>query len=167
MKKQKYILVTIVLIVSVNLLLQAQLIPNRPWEHPSNRNADTHSKSNSNSNSKSTPPPPPEGIFEVAEIMPQFPGGEEAMLKFLSKEIVYPAAAKEANIQGRVQVSFIVGTDGTLSQIKIARSGPDPLLDEEAIRAVKKMPKWVPGKQNSNPVNVRIIIPVVFRLQKN
>lgn len=103
-------------------------------------------------------------IFDFLEEMPEFPGGEAEMMKWLGKNVVYPAIAQENNIQGRVMVGFVVEKNGTVSDVKILR-GVDPSLDKEAARVVKSMPKWKPGMQTGKPVRCRFTIPVTFRLR--
>lgn len=103
-------------------------------------------------------------IFEFLEEMPQFPGGPQAMMKWLADHVKYPAVAAENNIQGRVMVSFVVERDGSVSNVKIAR-GVDPSLDKEAIRLIESMPKWKPGMQTGKPVRCRFNIPVTFKLR--
>ena len=103
-------------------------------------------------------------IFQHVEVMPQFPGGDAALLDWLGKNIIYPTIAAEQGIQGRVSLRFVVKPDGSIGDIEIQRS-LDPSCDKEAMRAVGKMPKWIPGKQNGNPVHVYYSLPVVFRLQ--
>lgn len=95
--------------------------------------------------------------------MPQFPGGSSALFEYLSKNIQYSKAAKKNGIQGRVLVSFIVEKDGSISNAKVEKS-VEPSLDEEALRVVTAMPKWVPGKRNGVPVRVKYTVPVTFRL---
>ena len=102
----------------------------------------------------------------IPETMPQFPGGQEVMMKYLAANIKYPASAVKAKKQGRVIVTFIVQKDGSVTHAKIAKS-VDPELDAEALRIVKGMPKWTPGTQNGKPVNVKYTLPVNFSLQKN
>ena len=85
-------------------------------------------------------------IFSIVENEPEYPGGEEALYKFISKNIVYPKSAREKGIQGTVLVEFVVEKDGKLSNIKVIRSA-DPALDAEAVRVISKMPKWKPGTQ--------------------
>lgn len=102
-------------------------------------------------------------VFEVVEVMPEFPGGMGALMKYLSQNIKYPAEAHAKGIQGRVIVSFIVKKDGSIDGAKVARS-VDPYLDAEAMRVVAAMPKWEPGKQRGEAVNVRFTVPVMFRL---
>jgi len=103
-------------------------------------------------------------IFSHVEVMPQFPGGEQALMKWLSDNIVYPTIAQEQGIQGRVNLRFVVNPDGSVDKVEVIK-GLDPSCDKEAQRVVKKMPKWIPGKQNGNPVYVYYSLPVVFRLQ--
>lgn len=103
-------------------------------------------------------------VFEVVEQKPQFPGGEAALFKYLSEHIRYPAMAQENNIQGRVVVQFVVTKTGSIGEVKVIRS-KDPDLDKEAIRVVKTLPKFVPGKMNGHPVNVWFTLPVTFKLQ--
>jgi len=110
------------------------------------------------------PEPKKEEIFKSSEQMPSFPGGDAALMKFLNSHIHYPAAAEENNVQGRVIVQFVVGKDGSVSQAKIAR-GVHPALDNEALRVVRSLPKFIPGKQNGQPVSVWYTLPVQFKLQ--
>ena len=117
------------------------------------------------------PPPPPapkpevaNKVFDVVEEMPSFPGGQGALMAFLSSNIKYPVVAQENGVQGRVIVGFVVEKDGSISDVKVMRS-VDPSLDREALRVVKAMPKWKPGKQNGSAVRVKYTVPVVFRLQ--
>ena len=117
------------------------------------------------------PPPPPAPkpevatkVFDVVEEMPSFPGGQGALMQYLAGNIKYPVVAQENGVQGRVIVSFVVERDGSISDVKVARS-VDPSLDREAQRVVKSMPRWTPGKQNGQTVRVKYTVPVVFRLQ--
>ena len=102
-------------------------------------------------------------VYEVCEQMPTFPGGDAAMMKYLSENVKYPALAIKAQEQGRVVVSFTVEKDGAISDVKVARS-VTPSLDTEAVRVVKAMPKWTPGKQDGQLVRVRYNVPVSFKL---
>lgn len=104
-----------------------------------------------------------EEIFIVVEEQPEFPGGTSAMMSFISENINYPKIAYENGIQGRVITNFIVGSDGSISDVQIMR-GVDPALDKEAVRVIGSMPAWKPGKQRGQAVNVRYTLPVVFRL---
>ncbi|MBQ4449578.1 MAG: energy transducer TonB [Prevotella sp.] len=103
-------------------------------------------------------------VFEYVEQMPSFPGGDAALMRYLSKNIKYPPLAEENGIQGRVICSFVVERDGSVSDIRIKRS-VDPSLDKEAMRVVSAMPKWIPGRQNGQMVRVKYTLPVTFRLQ--
>ena len=103
-------------------------------------------------------------VFEVVEQMPSFPGGDAALMSFLSKNIHYPAIAEENGIQGRVVATFVVERDGSITDVKVVKS-IDPSLDKEAVRVLKSMPKWIPGRQNGSPVRVKYTVPVTFRLQ--
>ena len=102
-------------------------------------------------------------VYDVTETMPQFPGGQEMMMKYLAANIKYPASAVKAKKQGRVIVTFIIQKDGSVAKARIARS-VDPELDAEALRIVKAMPNWTPGTQDGKPVNVKYTIPVIFSL---
>ena len=105
-----------------------------------------------------------EEVYEVVEKMPEFPdGGMPGLMKYLSANIRYPEAAHKAGTQGRVTVQFVVGKDGSIGNVGILR-GVDPNLDAEAIRVISSMPKWKPGTQKGEPVNVRYTVPVMFRL---
>ena len=105
-----------------------------------------------------------QAIFTVVEEMPQFPGGMGEAMRFLAQNIKYPKAAQQAKIEGRVIVQFVVGKDGSVSDIQIMR-GVSPELDAEAIRVVGMMPKWIPGKQRGKAVTVKFTMPIMFRLQ--
>lgn len=103
-------------------------------------------------------------VYEVCEQMPTFPGGDAALMKYLAENIKYPVSAQKAKEQGRVVVQFIVEKDGTVTGVKTVRS-VTPALDAEAVRVIKAMPKWTPGKQGGQPVRVNYNVPVSFRLQ--
>ena len=105
-----------------------------------------------------------EKMYVVVEQMPAFPGGDAALMKYLSENIKYPEAAEKAGEQGRVVVNFIVEKDGAISNVNVVRS-VTPTLDAEAVRVIKAMPKWVPGKQDGQFVRVKYNVPVSFRLQ--
>ena len=102
-------------------------------------------------------------IFDVVEENAQFPGGDEACMKWLQEHIKYPQICIEQNVQGRVQVGFVVNRDGSIVDVKILRS-PDPNLSKEAERVVKMMPKWKPARQGNKTVRSRFNLPVNFRL---
>ena len=103
-------------------------------------------------------------IFLVVENMPEYPGGETQMYKFISKNIEYPRMAKESGISGRVFVTFVVERDGSVTDVQVLR-GIGGGCDEEAIRVIKAMPKWTPGKQRNKPVRVQYRMPIKFTLQ--
>ena len=102
--------------------------------------------------------------YDVVEVMPQYPGGQIAMMKYIMENIKYPKQAMKEGIQGRVTVSFIVEKDGRVSNVRLLRS-VQSALDKEAIRVVKSMPKWTPGKHNGKSVRVRFNLPVMFKLK--
>ena len=113
------------------------------------------------------PEPKPEvenKVFDVVEQMPSFPGGQQALMDYLSNNVKYPVVAQENGVQGRVVVSFVVEKDGSITDVKVVKS-VDPSLDKEAARVVKSMPRWIPGKQNGSAVRVKYNVPVSFRLQ--
>lgn len=102
-------------------------------------------------------------IFQIVEEMPSYPGGEKALLEYVAKNIKYPQIARETGIQGRVFVGFVVEPDGSVSNVKILR-GIGGGCDEEAMRVIKSLAKWKPGKQRGKAVRVSYQIPVVFKL---
>ena len=108
--------------------------------------------------------PEEQTIFEVVENMPDFPGGQAALMQYLAKNIKYPTIAQENGTQGRVIVQFVVNKDGSIVDAKVVRS-VDPYLDKEALRVINTMPKWKPGMQRGKPVRVKFTVPVMFRLQ--
>lgn len=102
-------------------------------------------------------------IFYIAEEMPVFPGGDRALLKFIAKNITYPEDAKETGTTGRVFLSFVINKKGFVEDVKIAR-GVDPTLDNEALRVIKLLPRWKPGKQGGKNVKVGFNVPINFQL---
>ncbi|MEA4917737.1 TonB family protein [Proteiniphilum sp.] len=121
------------------------------------------------------PPPPPlprqkveeeetDEIYKVVDEQPEFPGGLMAMNKYLNDNLRYPGIALERGLSGRVLCIFIVEKDGSINDVQVLR-GVDPSLDREAVRVVRQMPPWSPGKRSGEPVRVRITLPVNFRLQ--
>ena len=102
-------------------------------------------------------------LFSVVEVMPQYPGGQIAMMKYIMENMKYPEQAMKEGIQGQVTVRFIVEKDGSISNVRPIHS-VHTLLDKEAVRVVKSMPKWSPGKQNGKPVRVQLIVPIMFKL---
>lgn len=103
-------------------------------------------------------------VFDFVQQQPMFPGGQTALMKYLSEHTKYPVVAQENGVQGRVTVQFVVEKDGSISDVHVLR-GVDPSLDKEAVRVVKSMPRWTPGKQNGINVRVNYRVPVLFRLQ--
>ena len=103
-------------------------------------------------------------VFTSVEQMPQFPGGDAELLKWISSHIKYPAIAMENNVQGRVVVQFVVTKNGSIGEVKVVR-GKDPDLDKEAVRVVKTLPNFIPGKMNGQAVNVWYTLPINFKLQ--
>ena len=103
-------------------------------------------------------------VFDVVEQMPSFPGGPSALMQYLSSNIKYPVVAEENGVQGRVVCTFVVEKDGSITDVRVVKS-VDPSLDKEAVRVVKSMPRWIPGKQNGSAVRVKYTVPVTFRLQ--
>lgn len=103
-------------------------------------------------------------VYTVAEQPPEFPGGTDSMMKYIFRNLEYPPEAKEAGIQGRVVIRFVVNKDGTLSDIYVVKS-PHKSLETAAINVVKGMPKWKPGKQNGKTVRVQYMLPITFRLE--
>ena len=106
-----------------------------------------------------------EVIFMVVESMPEFPGGQQALFKYLGENVKYPVIAQENGIQGRVVCQFVVNKDGSIVDVVVVRSSGDASLDKEAVRVINSMPKWKPGKQRGKPVRVKYTVPVNFRLQ--
>ena len=104
-----------------------------------------------------------DSIYQQVDVMPEFPGGEKAMMQFVVDNVTYPQSAKDKNIQGKVYVSFVVEKDGSVDQVKVMRSIGGG-CDEEAVRVVKAMPKWVPGKKDGKNVRVNYVLPFVFKL---
>lgn len=129
-----------------------------------------------NPSSKMPPPPSPSanssgnsgdssGIYKFVEQMPRFPGGEDALMKYLHDHIHYPKAARENGIKGTVVVQFVVNPDGSLSNIKTDGAQKGGGLEEESIKVVKQMPHWIPGKQDGKKVAVQYALPIRYKLQ--
>lgn len=102
-------------------------------------------------------------VFDIVEEMPSFPGGQGAMNSYIGNNLQYPERAQKNGIQGRVIIKFVVEKDGSISNVEVNRS-VDPDLDNEAMRVIKSMPKWNPGKQNGTEVRVYYNLPMTFRL---
>ena len=103
-------------------------------------------------------------VYDVVEQLPEYPGGMMAMMEYLQTNMTYPKDAEKQKVEGRVLVMFVVETDGSVSDVKVARN-VFPSLDEEAVRVVEAMPKWIPGKEKGKAVRVKYTLPVVFRLK--
>ena len=104
-----------------------------------------------------------ETIFVIVENMPEFPGGDLALRKYIAENVKYPEIAKENGLSGKVFVAFVINLRGEVENVKIAR-GVDPALDKEAIRVVQNLPKWKPGSQRGKPVKVSYTVPINFQL---
>ena len=103
-------------------------------------------------------------VYDVVEVMPQFPGGQVELLNFLSDNVKYPADAEKKKIEGRVIATFVVDKDGSITDAEIVRS-VYPSLDAEALRVINAMPKWVPGRHRGSPVRVKYTVPLTFSLK--
>jgi len=122
-------------------------------------------------NEQTPPPPPPpviendeeDVVFMVVEKMPQYPGGDEELFKYLATNIKYPSDAKEQNIEGRVICQFVINRDGSVSDVVVVRSIA-PSLDAEAVRVISAMPNWTPGEQRGQTVRVKYTLPINFKL---
>ena len=106
-----------------------------------------------------------QSVYDEVEVMPEFPGGMQAMIEFIQTNIKYPKDATKQEVGGRVMVMFVVETDGSLSNVRVARK-VFPSLDAEAVRVVKSMPKWKPGKEKGRLVRVNFTMPIVFSVKK-
>ena len=106
-----------------------------------------------------------QNVYDVVEQMPEFPGGMPAMIEFLQTNLNYPKDAKKQNVGGRILVMFVVEADGSISNVRVAKK-VFPSLDAEALRVVKAMPKWNPGKEKGKPVRVNFSLPIVFSPKK-
>ena len=103
-------------------------------------------------------------VFDVVEKMPEYPGGQAALFEYLSTNVKYPADAEKQKIQGRVLVTFVVNTDGSITDIEVVRKA-FPSLDAEAVRVISGMPKWIPGEQKGQKVRVKYTVPLSFNLR--
>ena len=103
-------------------------------------------------------------VFDVVEKMPEYPGGQAALFEYLSKNVKYPEDAAKKKIEGRVLVTFVVNTDGSITDIEVVKKA-FPSLDAEAVRVISGMPKWVPGEQKGQKVRVKYTVPLSFRLK--
>ena len=107
----------------------------------------------------------PDAVLTLVEEMPEFPGGSQALFAYMGKQTRYPEDAEEAGVQGKVFLSFVVEMNGSISNVQVLR-GAYPSLDQEAIRVVKAMPKWNPGRQNGKPCRTKYNLPFAFVLAK-
>ena len=103
-------------------------------------------------------------VFDVVEKMPEYPGGQAALFEYLQKNVKYPADAEKKKVEGRVLVTFVVNTDGSITDIEVVRK-TFPSLDAEAVRVISGMPKWKPGEQKGKKVRVKYSVPLIFRLK--
>ncbi len=104
-------------------------------------------------------------VFTMVEQMPEFPGGQEALFRYIKENLHYPPTLKEEGIQGRAICSFVINTDGSICCAETAKSTGNALLDREAILLIKSMPAWTPGSQNGKPIRVKYTVPIVFKIQ--
>jgi TonB family protein len=102
-------------------------------------------------------------VYILVDVMPEFKGGTEALMKYLGNNVKYPKEAKENKIEGKVLIGFIIDTKGNIKEVNIIKTA-DELLDAEAVRVIKTMPKWKPGKQDGKKVNVKFVLPIAFKL---
>jgi len=107
----------------------------------------------------------PEPPIEFAQQMPQYPGGDTELIRYIGNSLRYPTIAAESGIEGRVVLRFVVGKDGSVSDVQVVKT-LDPLCDKEAMRVVKSMQRWIPGMQNGRPVSVYYTLPILFKLQR-
>ncbi|HIZ25858.1 energy transducer TonB [Barnesiella sp. An55] len=109
-------------------------------------------------------PTTPDSVYEVAEVMPEFPGGTQALYQTIAQNLKYPQNAIDGHIEGRVVLQFVVDKEGKIGHIQVVRS-IDKMLDQAAIDVVRTLPDWKPGMQDGQPVNVRYTLPIAFKLQ--
>lgn len=144
---------------------QEETIHTTPQTPVQSNNAKQSQNNISSFNAEAKPEPvKTEKVFDVVEEMPSFPGGASGLLAYLNENIKYPVVAEENGIQGRVIVTFVVEKDGSITDVKVVKS-VDPSLDKEAVRVIRNMPRWKPGKQSGSAVRVKYTTPVTFRLQ--
>ena len=120
--------------------------------------------SNENKSTKTVPVKDDAGVYKMVEQRPEFPGGMNALMQFIGKNLKYPSSAVAAGIQGRVVCQFIVSAEGKVKDVKVIQ-GLSPELDAEAVRLIESMPDWIPGEQNGEKVNVYYTIPIRFKLE--
>ena len=102
--------------------------------------------------------------FDYVDVQPQFPGGEHGLINFINETREYPYHAYKNKVQGRVLCSFIIGTDGRVSNVRVIRGASDEALNREAMRVIGEMPRWTVGKVGGRAVPVRVVLPIAFRL---
>ena len=103
-------------------------------------------------------------LITIVESVPEFDGGIEALYKYLGENIVYPEVAKKDSIQGKVILQFIVDSDGSIRDVVVVKSSGNSLIDTEAIRVVRAMPKWIPKKEKGQPVRSKYTLPIIFKI---
>jgi protein TonB len=103
-------------------------------------------------------------VFDIVEQMPEYPGGQAALIEYLSKNIKYPADAEKKKVEGKVFVTFVVDSDGKITDVSLLRK-VFPSLDAEAMRVISAMPNWIPGRQKGQAVRVKYTVPIMFRLK--
>ena len=164
-------LLTLLPIVGIALAVNAEKVVDVRYDEPQKQNtkksvkgvAEKKAETFETNTAVGTFEPVQGDVFDVVEEMPQYPGGPQALFKFLGENVHYPEEAEKAGIQGRVIATFIVEKDGSISQPTVVKS-VDPLLDAEAIRVISAMPNWKPGKQNGKVVRVKYTVPLSFNL---
>ena len=164
-------LLTLLPIVGIALAVNAEKVVDLRYDEPQKQNtkksvkgvAEKKAETFETNTAVGTFEPVQGDVFDVVEEMPQYPGGPQALFKFLGENVHYPEEAEKAGIQGRVIATFIVEKDGSISQPTVVKS-VDPLLDAEAIRVISAMPNWKPGKQNGKVVRVKYTVPLSFNL---
>ena len=158
-------------IVGIALAVNAEKVVDVRYDEPQKQNtkkkvkgvAEKKADSSDANTAVGTFEPVQGDVFDVVEEMPQYPGGPQALFKFLGENVHYPEEAEKAGIQGRVIATFVVEKDGSISQPTVVKS-VDPLLDAEAIRVISAMPNWKPGRQNGKVVRVKYTVPLSFNL---
>ena len=140
------------------------VLSTQPTKPSANSAASTASSATHATQPESKPSASNNKAHNIVEQQPMFPGGTPALYEYLNNNLRYPSIARECEVQGRVVVSFIVEKDGSVSNLTVVRS-VDPMLDKEALRLVRGMPKWIPGKLNGEAVRTRYLLPVAFKLQ--
>lgn len=104
-----------------------------------------------------------DGVFKEAEVMPEYPGGMEALMTYMGESVKYPETAEADGLEGKVFVQFVIGTDGKVGSVEVLKSVRDD-LDSEAVRVISEMPNWTPGKQDGKKVSVQMVLPIAYKL---